>query len=227
MHSPRAIILADGKGTRWNWPTPKHLTVINGEVILHRTVRQLSAHGIEDIWITSHDTRYTTPGSTRYEPPDNLYQIDRFYACRELWLGRATIFLHGDVYFSDAAIDTILNTETVDYRYFQRTHASKITGKPWKEGFAMTVVDTNLLVRACSHLREIAIQTGRTHGEYHQLQGYLEGHGAGQYFEEQLGPHGIEIDDETEDFDQPSDVSRWMANVQEWRSQNQYPCASP
>lgn len=216
----KVIILADGKGGRWArlLPTPKQLMVLGGEVILHRTVRQLFERGERDITITSHDPRMEVAGTTRYEPVDNIYQIDQFYACRELWVGSSApvVFLYGDVRFSDAAMDTILQHPTRDCTYFQRTHGSKITGKPWKEGFAMKVVDTGMMLAACATIRaEIVAERQLEH--YHQLQGYLEGCGMEPYFEEKIGPRGVEIDDETDDLDNPQDAEQWERNVAAWR----------
>jgi FkbM family methyltransferase len=205
----RIIVLADGKASRWTSPVLKHLAEVRGEILLYRTIRQLRERGATDIWITSHESSYKVPGVTRYAPPDNLVQVDQFYACREIWqFHRNVVFLYGDVYFSDAAMDTILNHTIVDFAYYQRTKGSKVTGKPWKEGFAMRVQDPEILLSACSYLRN-EILSGRQQDCHHQLQGYLEGHGSGDYFETVLGPHGVEIDDETDDFDVPADIETW------------------
>ena len=213
----RVILLADGKSSRWKFSVAKHLIVVNGEILLHRTIRQLKERGAEDIWVTSHDPACDVPGICRYEPVNNVYQIDQFYACRELWQQLDdVVFLYGDVYFSDAAMNTILNHDFEDYAYYQRTHASAITGKPWKEGFAMRVRDRGVFLSACSHIRE-ELMVGKIKEQHHQLQGYLEGHGTDAYFEDTIGPHGVEIDDETDDFDVPSDVQTWTNCTAGWR----------
>ena len=62
------IIMADGKGTRWNnyHNIPKHLIEIGGETLLARTVRLLRENDARaDIVITSHDPRYEVPGARR------------------------------------------------------------------------------------------------------------------------------------------------------------------
>ncbi len=206
----RVIILADGPAKRWNHLVPKHLITLRGEVLLHRTLRQVMSRGITDVWITSHDPRYAVSGAIRFEPEDNRFQIDQFYACRLLWHpcdNTPVVFLYGDVWFSDAAIDVILGASTAEYLYFQRTGASKITGKKWKEGFAMKVADTKAFHSALAALRTELVE-GKVVDEHHQLQGYLEGFGMGPYWD--IGPHGIEIYDETEDFDFPEDISVWL-----------------
>ena len=75
------IIMADGKGTRWNnyHNIPKHLIEIGGETLLARTVRLLRENdALADIVITSHDPRYEVSGARRYEPQNNHLEIDRF-----------------------------------------------------------------------------------------------------------------------------------------------------
>jgi FkbM family methyltransferase len=215
----RAIILADGPAKRWSHHTPKHLIQLNGEVLLHRTVRQLRSKGITDIWITSHDPRYDVEGAQRFEPSDNHFQVDQFYACHSLWhpcTNAPVIFLYGDVYFSDAAIDIITSSAPQEYLYFQRTWSSSITGKNWKEGFAMSVMDTASFLFALEHLRE-GLVSGTIVDEHHQLQGYLEGRGSGPFWG--IGPHGIEIDDETDDFDFPGDIQAWLDHTRRWKSE--------
>jgi len=214
----RVIILADGFQKRWTLPIPKHLIVIEDEVLLHRTVRQLRQRNLEDIWITSHDVRYEVEGTRRFEPKDNRFQIDQFYACSPLWLNCVNgpvVFLYGDVYFSDKSMDTILNTPVVDHLYFQRTDGSAITGKAWKEGFAVKVQDTLFFHSALSSIRQGLI-SGTITNNNHQLQGFLEGFGTGVFFS--IGPHGVEIDDETDDFDFPEDIQVWTDHVRDWRA---------
>ena len=75
------IIMADGKGTRWqNYnDIPKHLIEIGGETLLGRTVRLLKEGDPNcDVIITSHDSRYEIPGAQRHEPLNNDLKIDRF-----------------------------------------------------------------------------------------------------------------------------------------------------
>lgn len=170
-----------------------------------------------DVWLTSRLEQYDAlqPFIQRYVPIDNRFKLDQFYACREIWSGLTdVVFLYGDVRFSDAALDTILKTVPQDFNYFQRTSNSVVTGKLWKEGFAMRVCDTRMFEVALKHLRD-GLEDGRIKTEHHQVQGYLEGKGTGHF--RLIGPHGVEIDDETDDFDCPADVGAWTENVARWR----------
>jgi choline kinase len=214
---PRIIILADGLGSRWTIDTPKHLAVVDGEPVLLRTVRQLVERELTDLWLTSRLERYDAlqPFVQRYVPIDNRFKLDQFYACREIWLGhKDVVFLYGDVRFTDAAIDTILKAVPRDFVYFQRTFGSVITGKCCKEGFAMRIGNTQRFETLLKHMR-IELENNRIAVADHQVQGYLEGRGMGEF--SGIGSHGIEIDDETDDFDFPADVKVWTENVTQWR----------
>jgi len=109
--------MADGKGSRWqNYNNiPKHFIEINGEKIIERTVRLLTEHGAEEVIITSHDDRYEIKGARRYEPKNNVLEIDRF---TEELIEDNVCFLYGDTYYSDECIKSIFETETDDILFF-------------------------------------------------------------------------------------------------------------
>lgn len=112
------IIMADGKGTRWNnyQNIPKHFIQINGETLLVRTVRLLKKKDVGcQVLITSHDSRYEVEGAVRYEPKNNVLEIDRF--TKEL-IEDNVCFLYGDTYYSEAAMDLIVNGEVEDLLFF-------------------------------------------------------------------------------------------------------------
>ncbi|MBQ3611204.1 MAG: 2-C-methyl-D-erythritol 4-phosphate cytidylyltransferase [Firmicutes bacterium] len=118
----RFVIMADGKGTRWDnyMGIPKHLAEINGEPILGRTVRLLNemTEGEAEVIVTSHDERYEFKGSRRHEPLDNKLEIDRF--TREL-IADDTCFLYGDTYYTEEALSAIINMEADDLLFFGNT----------------------------------------------------------------------------------------------------------
>lgn len=99
--------MADGRGSRWNnfMGHKKHDIRVQGETLLERTVRLVRECGGEaDILITSHDESVDIPGARRYEPKNNVLEIDRFTA--EL-IEDDMCFLYGDVLYSEAAIRTV------------------------------------------------------------------------------------------------------------------------
>lgn len=109
--------MADGKGTRWGnyGNTTKHLFKIKGENLLQRTVRLLKSFGEKDIVITSHNPKYEVEGAVRYEPKNNVLEIDRFtYDLIE----DDICFLYGDTYYTEEAIKSIVETKTDEIQFF-------------------------------------------------------------------------------------------------------------
>ena len=107
------IIMAAGEGKRWNdyMGIPKHLVEINGETLLGRTTRLLKERGIDYI-ITGNDERYKQYG-TLIKQSYNDCEIDRFEPVSE-----PVCYLYGDVYYTESAIDKIINTPVDDVLFF-------------------------------------------------------------------------------------------------------------
>lgn len=104
----RYVIMADGKGSRWNdfMGHKKHDISVSGETLLERTVRLVHKFdNTAEVIITSHDKSVNVPGASRYEPKNNVLEIDRFTA--EL-IGDDMCFLYGDVLYSEDAIKTVI-----------------------------------------------------------------------------------------------------------------------
>lgn len=226
----RVIIMADGKGTRWNnfGNCYKQMVEVDGEKLLHRTVRLLKEAGIEDIWITSHDPDYDVPGTTRYEPQNNEFEIDKFCACEEIW-GDDVVFLWGDTYFTKEALQTILTkpvqsvphgTAGKGFLFFGRYGGSDITGKVWGEIFGLHVTDIDLFLHDLEYVKDqylrgimgrcgtwalyrVMVAIPSISDDYGNLLLY------GPSFHVLRG-NFVEIDDSTEDFDLPEDYITWL-----------------
>lgn len=145
----RYIILADSKSGK-TFEKPRQLTEINGESVIKRTIRLLKENGIKDITITSHDKRFNNLGAERYEP---LYNDWDTIEKTGYWLSAFPIellnepitFLFGDVYYSENAIKTIVNTQAKDILFFcTYQNISKKYIKHHDEPLAFKVIDYNL-----------------------------------------------------------------------------------
>lgn len=139
------IIMCGGQYPEWK--TPKHLTVINGETIVERTIRLLREAGVTDIAVSSnlegfefldvpilkHDNSFIcgVPGND---------WVDAFYPMDE-----PVCYVFGDVVFSPEAIQKIVNTQTDGIQFFASSASipfDKRYIKIWAEPFAFKVVDT-------------------------------------------------------------------------------------
>ena len=112
------IIMADGKGQRWDnyMDVSKHLIKIDGITLLARTTNLIRKYDENaEVIITTHNKDYETEGAVLYAPLNNELEIDRF--TREL-IDDDICFLYGDTYYSDDAIDTIVKTEVDDMLFF-------------------------------------------------------------------------------------------------------------
>lgn len=109
------IIMCAGDGKRWNnyMGIPKHLVEINGETLLGRTTRMLKERNITDYIITGSDERYRQYG-TLIPQTDNDCEVDRFQEIDD----EEICYLYGDVYYTEDAIDKIINIDTDEILFF-------------------------------------------------------------------------------------------------------------
>lgn len=118
------IIMAGGSYEKFK--IPKQLLKVNGEVIIERTIRLLRENGIKDIAISTnnpafdyldveklrHENNYSYTDSNRNKRSNNSW-LNAYYPMKE-----PCCYLHGDVYFSENAIKTIVETEVKDTMFF-------------------------------------------------------------------------------------------------------------
>jgi FkbM family methyltransferase len=130
--STHAVIIADGDGTRWGdyGGHPKHFAEVDGEPILHRTVRLLQRDDVR-VFVVGPDDRYRVDGSELWTPehdPD-VFDADKFLSSKALWNrdGR-TVVVYGDVYWTDEAMSRVLDWPSWDRVLFGRAFASELTG---------------------------------------------------------------------------------------------------
>lgn len=142
----RVIIMAQGKGSRWEGPELpseyKQLIPILGKPLVGRTINQLQAKNFRDIWLASLTEPFAGLG------------VDKFYAQREhdigsiiqgiirvrhLWMNQTDVlFILGDVMFSYYDLNIIVST--LETSIFGREGPNIITGKAAKEIFAVRFV---------------------------------------------------------------------------------------
>lgn len=230
-NNTRAIIVAAGEATRWknHLGTNKHLIIIEEEPLLHRTIRLLRERGIVDIFVVSKDDpRYKIKKTKQYIAKldyENNADADKFLSSRELWNEKdRTILIYGDCYFTDDAMDKIVNYKGEKWMLFCRPDASKITGTKWGECFAISFLPhqnieceeklhyiaelkkTDVITR-CGGWELYRAMTGRVGEKVRRPHTMIETDTAGY----------IVIDDWTDDFDYPEDYDTWSAKRMEAR----------
>ncbi|MGC2872198.1 NTP transferase domain-containing protein [Ihubacter sp. rT4E-8] len=189
------IIMADGKGTRWNLHQgiPKHFIKVNGETLLERTVRLLRQYDPScQVIITSHDPRYEVDGALRYEPKNNVLEIDRFTA--EL-IENNVCFLYGDTYYSEISAKTIVETDAEDLLFFGNERSI----------VAVKVADAAIFSQHVNRVRELFL-AGRIDKcigwqVYQSFTGLPFG-------EKTMTEKYVFLTDDTRDFNSPEDLKR-------------------
>ena len=193
----RYIIMAAGQGKRWNnyKGVPKHLIEINGETLLGRTTRLLKENGINDSVITISsvkDERYEKYGTTRKQQLNDC-EIDRFDPDNSPEI----CYLYGDVYYSEEAIKTIINTPAKDVLFF----GSQV------EIFAVKIKDKNLFYDHKKHVKELFLKgkIGRSIGwEVYRSINKIP------FNTHQITRRYVVIEDETDDIDYPEDYENFI-----------------
>jgi choline kinase len=206
----RYVILA--KGGHEGFDIPRQLSVINGERILDRTIRLLKENGIgsKDIIVTGN---YKDLGDVIvYDPLDNDfdYNTESGYwlnAFSNEFLIEPVCFIWGDVYFSENAIKTIVNTDTDSTLFFcSYQNKSHRYIKEWDEPFAYKVVDTNLF-RTHRDRVERLFDEGKTdrHPIVWELYRSINGIDVNKH---ELNDNVVIINDITCDIDTPEDIKK-------------------
>lgn len=202
----RYIIMADGEGKRWgNYKgVPKHLITVEGETILERTIRLLIKLGIDktDIWVTSSDPRYKAIWNNTIPQSIKDCELERF---EESLINGPVCYLYGDVYYTEPAMQTIIETDTDDILFF---------GSDW-EIFAIKVKEINKFLNEKHKVKEKYMT-----GELNRCIGweiYRSLHGLLMEDEYDFDNHKITDDyvkilDETCDFDYPAEYEEWLVN---------------
>jgi hypothetical protein len=204
----RVIIPAAGEGSRWKnfRGTPKHLTLVENEILINRTVKQFRDF-TNDVVIVSTDSIDT---HARIEKPliGNWNDAAKLYSSAHLWSESArNIIAFGDVWFSDDAVRTVVgNSDPV--QFFLRPKASKITGKGYKEIFAMAF-DGGKKEFVRNTLESVIKENKKGPGTYllYKKIRQLEHKRVQHHFNNKSDY--VEINDWTEDFDHPHDLVKW------------------
>ena len=143
------------------WYKPRQLINIMGEPLIARTIRQLREHGCTDISISSNNPIFEAFGVPVLKH-DNYYYALEYNFSDGFWCNcfyptnEPTVYLFGDVVYSDKAIDTIITTETDDIIFFGSAPPfSRWYSKPYEEPFAFKVVNTQHLHDAIADVKRL------------------------------------------------------------------------
>ncbi len=199
------VICANGKGGRWNnyLGVKKQMIPIDGEPLLHRTVRLLRQFGASKILISASDPSFEVEGATRFTPKRSTWLIDQHPTeC----LTEPCVFLLGDVYWTENALKTVMETTPERFAFFHKKNP--VNG--WEEEFAIKAVDYEAFKAAIKAYRQDLFKGLAQDKGGRELRMKL----LGLSYAECYRNHDCVVwlpDDETCDFDWPEDYDRWIA----------------
>ena len=211
------IIIMCG-GVYDNFTIPKPLSIINGETLLERTIRLLKERGKEDIYISSNDPRYEKYGKVLKHKNTYKYQNGKIYG---YWLDayypteEPTIYLHGDVYYSEKAIDKIINLNPEVNTFIGNEIAKNPAHENWGEPFGWIVVNQKKFREGIEKTKRLQDEGKLERGfaiswELYRVLNNLDPNK--QYI---IDKTYLSIDDETIDIDAP-----WQIEVLDERIRN-------
>lgn len=201
------IIMAGGNYEQFK--TPKHLTVLNGERIIDRTIRLLKENGVKNIYISSNNPLFDSCDAPRLINEKNNfktdmkntqgYWLDAFYPVEE-----PVTYIFGDVYFSSDAINKIVNYKTNKNILFGTKDALNVYHQNWGEPFAYIVNDYKTFFKGVNEVKKL-YDEGKIarHPIVWELYRYL--HNLDINIQNITVDYEI-IDDETMDIDTPEEA---------------------
>ena len=198
MHT--AVIVAGGEARRWEnyGGVAKHFIEIDGERLIDRTIRQSSALFDRTVAVVP-ESNYVSGVDLEIIAPEETRALEpwKILSSKEEWSSGQTTLLYGDVYFTDSAIKKIAAAEA-KLAFLMRWKKSDRTGKPYGEIYAISFTRS-------MHEQIIAAMEDFTPDPSIPAR-------AGWHLLHRLWSAAtmVEIDDETEDFDNPEDYERWM-----------------
>jgi hypothetical protein len=193
------FILAAGDGTRWNnyRGSPKHRLVVEGEVLIERTYRQFSKYADKIIIVANEEVGL----AETYIPVKNKKwrDIAKFYSSRDIWTEGKNVLVFADVYFTDEAVERIMN-DPYGLSFYLRSKGSHLTKKLWREIWGIGFEGSSIPVLESTILKIIESKENYSTGGWRLYD---------QFTQDKQKFQSIEIDDWTEDFDFPADIDTW------------------
>ena len=193
---------------------PKALTVINGETLVHRTIRLLKGAGVPEqkIHISANEDRFLAFGvdilehenTYRYEGGElKGYWLDAFYP--HFPEDTKVTYLYGDVVYTQNAINTIVNCEREGNILFGTGIAKNKLHNNWGEPFAYKVDDYKAFMLGIK-LVKLMYDNGKVNRHPITWELYRFLNGLDINVQAVRDETYIVIDDGTMDIDDPSEV---------------------
>jgi len=152
----QVIIMAGGRYK--DFEKHKALSVIHGEVLIERTIRLLKENGINKWYISTNDEAFNKYGDILHHENSfeaesghvKGYWVDAYYPTEE-----PTIYLHGDVYYTEDAMRKILNLDPTKNTFIGNEVARNKEHLNWGEPFGWIIVDQKAFRNAINEAKRL------------------------------------------------------------------------
>lgn len=185
----------------------KQLLPVPRVSVLGRILNQLWLRGFSDIWIVTNTPELMPPNVNIFSPDEEPRNAAVGLSSTELWsFTTTTVLLLGDVYYTDAAVDTILGHPAYSWTFFCRFGYNPDGTLGGGEGWAVKFRANHI-----ARYRRV-LETLQRRGDLqtkHFWQHYRMMCNQNPREHRELWGHVI-IDDLTEDFDSPEAYHRWL-----------------
>lgn len=197
MKIKKFFILAGGSATRWEGyqgVKNKCYVKVDGETLIDRTLRLLKENGIDDCEVV----------------------LEGYGSKREAFEGVAREaqapfgILLGDCYYTETIIKDAVNRDETEWKHYYNCLPNQWTGCGWEEGYIHLVPNWEWWLDKMSEFnRKCGSGEIQFYKDY-QIDRYLRGYSTEEYRGATLDEHDIYWNDETDDFDYPSDYDKFI-----------------
>ena len=197
----------------------KALSVINGEPLIERTIRLLKENNIDEIYISSNENGFNKYGKVIHH--ENSFRVENG-KIKGYWVDayyptdKPTIYLHGDVYYTEDAIKKILNYNPSVNTFIGNQYALNKEKKKVGEPFGWIIVDQKSFREAINKTKKLQDE-GKVdrHPISWELYQVLNGNDVNGFdiSEETY----LAIYDETDDVDSPKKIEELNKKLNEKR----------
>lgn len=211
------IIMCGGTYDTFN--QPKQLSIINGETLAGRTVRLLKENGIQEIYISSNDSRFDDLKVPRLEHTNSYryengkvkgYWLDAYYPLNE-----PCVYLHGDVYYSEDAIKKIVNCKPKVNTFIGNAVAKNKQHKNWGEPFGWIIVNQKEFREGIEETKKLQDEGKIKRGFAISWELYRLLNGLDINIQDIKEETYLTINDETIDIDDPSEIEELKNKVEQ------------
>lgn len=202
------IIMCGGKYKQFEHH--KAFSKIRGEVLIERTIRLLEENNVNEWYISTNNPDFEKYGHIIHH--DNNYEEITEWEHKGYWVDayyptdKPTIYLHGDVYYTDEAMRKILNLNPSVNTLIGNEVARNKEHLNWGEPFGWIIVDQKLFRNAINKAKQLQDEHKLERGFALSWEVYRIHYGLDPNKMYILDDSYLSIDDKTIDVDKPEQI---------------------